>query len=158
MEGPLLKDLGLEVVSSINTDSMPMMPDTAEDWYIWRHGSLGTFELSECTVRLWYSIPQIARSLCDGYVVCQEIADKFPLNASVADHLFAFPYLLPEALRPPEGGVICFWGTIFCRHKNRGIPYIRCLYEKNGRLTRGWIALSSRFTKDMPALVFAPLE
>jgi hypothetical protein len=127
----------------IDTDGAPFVPHA---WSIDSHRSAGQLLWSDTAAALWIAPGQDARPI-KGSHLRMRLADQPVLNATVLDHLFEFPELIPISW---EGLYVFFWGTIYRRHSGLAV---RGLYLKDGILNVGSRLLARRWSTFHPAAV-----
>jgi hypothetical protein len=127
----------------IDTEAAPFVP---HGWSLEQHRSMGQLLWSDDSAGLWVAAGQRSRPM-KGTLLRTRLGDKPALNASVLDHLFEFPELIPVSW---EGLYVFFWGTIYRRHSGLAV---RGLYLKDGILNAGSRLLTRRWSVFNPAAV-----
>ena len=132
----------------IDADAAPFIP---HGWSLEEHRRSGQIAWSTESAALWVTAGQRLRPI-KGFLLRARLADKPALNATVLDHLFEFPELIPVSW---EGLYVFFWGTVYRRHSGLAV---RGLYLKDGILNVGSRLLTRRWSVFNPAALQLPTK
>jgi hypothetical protein len=127
----------------IDTECVPFIP---HGWSVEEHRGVGRLLWSDASASLWIAAHQRLRPM-KGTLLKRHVAALPALNATVLDHLFEFPDVIPVSW---EGLYIFFWGTIYRRHSGLAV---RGLYLKDGILNTGSRLLTRRWSVFNPAAI-----
>ncbi|MFA7193578.1 MAG: hypothetical protein WC087_01530 [Candidatus Paceibacterota bacterium] len=116
---------------TIDCDPTPIIPG---GMIISAHDRGGIVDLCPEKIDRWRSDVQKTFHI-KGAKLYDEVINKKPLNACVADFFMSNQELIPSEW---ENGFNFFWGTRFCLSRETdGDDYVVCIYKRDGRWIKG---------------------